>query len=229
MPIESMIFSPISILFFLILLTIFFLVIIFLHIGLITIAFERLGLTEIQAFGFLLISLLGSHINIPIKRIEVPTDETFDEQVRFLGVLYNVPKRISKGYMVVAVNFGGAIVPFLLSCYLMVKNEMFLEPIIGALLVAVLTYFFAKPVPGVGIAMPVFIPPIIAALVTLVLGGEQHAPATAYIAATMGTLLGADIFHLKDLPKIHAPMVSIGGAGTFDGIFLAGIIAVILA
>ena len=224
-----MFFSPFDILFFLLFFFLAFALLVFIHIGLITIAFERIGLTESQTFGFLLLSLLGSSINIPIKKIEVDTPlEPFDHPVRYFGMVYNVPRQI-KGQMIIAVNVGGAIVPFFLSCYLMVKNHIFIEPIAAALLVAFITYFFAKPVPGIGIAMPVFIPPLIAAAVTLILGPSPHAPAIAYIAATMGTLLGADIFHLKDVKKIRAPLVSIGGAGTFDGIFLAGIIAVLLA
>ncbi len=224
-----MFFNPLGILFFVLFFFLALVLVTFIHIGLITIAFERIGLTENQTFGFLLLSLLGSSINIPVKKMEVKRPiEPLDEKVRFFGMVYNVPKKI-RGQIVIAVNLGGAIVPFLLSCYLMAKNGIFLEPIIATLLVAFLTYFFAKPVPGVGIAMPVFIPPLIAAAVSFLLGPSEHAPAVAYIAATMGTLLGADIFHLKDIEKIHAPLVSIGGAGTFDGIFLAGIIAVLLA
>ncbi len=223
-----MLFNPLSLIFFFLFFILFFVVITMIHIGIITIAFERIGLTESQTFGFILLSLLGSSINIPIKRVEVAPFEPPDQKVRFYGMIYNVPRK-PKGHMVVAINLGGAIVPFLLSCYLMVKNGIFFEPIMATLLVASITYFLAKPVPGVGIAMPVFIPPLIAAVVSFLLGSGPHAPAVAYIAATMGTLLGADIFHLKDIEKIEAPLVSIGGAGTFDGIFLAGIIAVILA
>ncbi len=224
-----MFFSPFSILFFFIFLIFFFIVFTFIHIGLITIAFERLGLTEGQTLGILLLSLLGSNINIPIKKIEVPSfDEPLGKRVQFFGMVYNVPQD-QNGQMIIAINLGGAVVPFLLSCYLMVKNGIFFEPILAALLVSAITYFFAKPVPGVGIAIPMIIPPFIAVLVALILGPIHHAPAIAYIAATMGTLLGADIYHLKDIRKIQAPLVSIGGAGTFDGIFLAGIIAVLLA
>jgi uncharacterized membrane protein len=48
----------------------------------------------------------------------------------------------------------------------------------------------------------------------------------------LGTLLGADILHLantRTLNRLRSPMLSIGGAGTFDGIFLTGILAVLLA
>jgi uncharacterized membrane protein len=45
----------------------------------------------------------------------------------------------------------------------------------------------------------------------------------------MGTLLGADILHFGDIQGLGAPVASIGGAGTFDGIFVTGILAVLLA
>ena len=224
-----MFFSPLGILFFIFLVFIAIFLFIFIHIGLITIAFERLGLSEFQAFSFLLISLLGSNINFPIKRIKGPPVSPPQDVVRFFGVPYRIPEPASSGDTIIAINLGGAIVPFILSCYLMAQWKMFFEPLLATLVVAVVTYKFARPVPGIGIAVPVFVPPIIAALIALFSGQSLHAPALAYIAATMGTLLGADIFHLNDIKKIRAPVASIGGAGTFDGIFLAGIIAVILA
>jgi uncharacterized membrane protein len=58
---------------------------------------------------------------------------------------------------------------------------------------------------------------------------NEWAPATAYVAGTLGTLIGADILHLDKLRHLNAPVASIGGAGTFDGIFLTGILAVLLA
>ena len=39
----------------------------------------------------------------------------------------------------------------------------------------------------------------------------------------------ADLLNLKKISKLGAPIASIGGAGTFDGIFLTGIFAVVLA
>ena len=44
----------------------------------------------------------------------------------------------------------------------------------------------------------------------------------------MGALVGADLTNLGGITKLGAPMVSIGGAGTFDGVFLTGVIAVLL-
>jgi uncharacterized membrane protein len=45
----------------------------------------------------------------------------------------------------------------------------------------------------------------------------------------MGILVGADILKLNEIGKLGAPVASIGGAGTFDAIFLSGIIAVLLS
>jgi uncharacterized membrane protein len=102
------------------------------------------------------------------------------------------------------------------------------QALIGVVIVAALSKLLARPVPGLGIAMPAFLPPIIAALVGLMLAPDQ-APMVAYIAGTFGVLIGADLLNLKDLTALRAPVVSIGGAGSFDGIFLTGIIAVLLA
>ena len=51
----------------------------------------------------------------------------------------------------------------------------------------------------------------------------------AYVSGTLGTLIGADLLNLHHIAELGAPMASIGGAGTFDGIFLTGIIAALLA
>ena len=51
----------------------------------------------------------------------------------------------------------------------------------------------------------------------------------AYISGSMGTLIGADLTNLDKVQGLGAPVASIGGAGTFDGIFLTGILAVLLA
>jgi uncharacterized membrane protein len=100
--------------------------------------------------------------------------------------------------------------------------------LIALAVVTYIVYRMARPIPGIGIATPMFIPPIAAALAALLLN-PQGAPATAYVAGTLGTLIGADILHLKELKNLKAPVASIGGAGTFDGIFLTGILAVLLA
>jgi uncharacterized membrane protein len=86
----------------------------------------------------------------------------------------------------------------------------------------------AEIVPGAGIVVPMLVPPLVAAGVALLLA-FRRAPPLAYVAGSMGTLIGADLMNLSEVGRIGASVVSIGGAGTFDGVFLTGIIAGLLA
>jgi uncharacterized membrane protein len=125
------------------------------------------------------------------------------------------------------VNVGGAIVPSLISLYLLFTSGLLIRGALGIAIVTVIVHRLARPIPGVGIAVPLFVPPLIAAAIGLLLAPEQ-APALAYIAGTMGCLIGADLLNLHRLVGLGAPIASIGGAGTFDGIFFTGVIAVLL-
>jgi uncharacterized membrane protein len=57
----------------------------------------------------------------------------------------------------------------------------------------------------------------------------DQAPPVAFVAGVLGPLIGADLLHLRDIEKIATGIASIGGAGTFDGIVLSGIVAAYLA
>jgi len=67
------------------------------------------------------------------------------------------------------------------------------------------------------------------AATTALLLSRKSAPALAYVTGSLGTLIGADLLNLDKIQGLGAPVASIGGAGTFDGIFLTGILAVLLA
>ena len=71
-------------------------------------------------------------------------------------------------------------------------------------------------------------PVVVTAIVAMLLSREDSVP-LAYIAGSLGTLIGADLTNLDKVRGLGAPVASIGGAGTFDGIFLTGILAVLLA
>lgn len=75
--------------------------------------------------------------------------------------------------------------------------------------------------------MPPFVAALSAAASALLLD-RPRAPRTAFVAGTMGTLIGADLLNLDRLNTMGAPVASIGGAGTFDGVFITGITAVLL-
>jgi uncharacterized membrane protein len=142
---------------------------------------------------------------------------------------YRIPVRYQTGKTTVAINVGGAIVPTLISFYVLSHfPESILPALIGAVIVAIIVNRFARPIPGLGIATPMFVPPIIAAICGWFLGGS-HADAVAYVSGVIGTLVGADLMNLRKIGGLGAPVASIGGAGTFDGIFLTGIVAVLLA
>ncbi len=223
-----MIFSPFALLFFVFFLFLVIFLFIFIHVGLITVAASKLGLTGDQIILFLLGSLIGSHINIPIKKIERDEELYPERVVSFFGIRYVVPEVREKRATIIAVNVGGCIIPVFISLYLMLKNGIFLSPFLATAVVSFVCYKLARPIPGIGIGLPMFIPPLVAALVALIIAPDK-APVVAYISGTLGTLIGADLLHLKDIDRLKAPVASIGGAGTFDGIFLTGIIAVLLA
>jgi uncharacterized membrane protein len=98
----------------------------------------------------------------------------------------------------------------------------------GILAISVLSYKFSRLIPGLGVGMPVFLAPLTSALVALALDPE-HAAHLAYISGVFGVLIGADILRLKTIAALGTPVAAIGGAGTFDGIFMTGIIAALLS
>jgi uncharacterized membrane protein len=129
---------------------------------------------------------------------------------------------------VIAVNVGGCIVPSVIALYLLRKAPLAKTAIATALIIG-LAYWLAKPVPGVGIQMPFFVAPIASAVVALILTRGRNAAPVAYISGVFGTLIGADLLHLSALGASGFQVLSIGGAGVFDGIFLTGIIAAFLS
>jgi uncharacterized membrane protein len=213
---------------------VFFLVLAFffilLEIHVISYAFVTLGLSPEMAFTALLVSLVGSYINIPITRVAGGQPHPA-EVVRSFGIRYRVPARYVTDSTIVAVNVGGAIVPVAISVFLLLQMPTILMPaLIGVAIVTAIVHRFAMPVPGMGIATPMLIPPIVAAACGYFLGSSQHhRDAVAFISGVLGTLIGADLLNLRNLRDLGAPVASIGGAGTFDGIFLTGIVAVLLA
>ncbi len=206
-----------------------------LFFGIASTAFARIGFSWTDAFLLLFLSLIGSHVNIPLTTIE--TNNPIDKQkyVKAFGISYRVPfKQSFRTKTTIAANMGGAIIPTMVAFYLLTIFPDALTYCISAtIFVTVVTKLVARPVKGVGIVSPALVPPLSAAIIsTIVIAAANAHPdllfATAYISGTMGTLIGADLLNLRSITKLGAPVVSIGGAGTFDGIFLAGVLAVLL-
>jgi uncharacterized membrane protein len=220
------IYSPLALPFFLFLLVLaVFLFVVELEV--LAYAYRKIGVRPRYVFTLLLLSLLGAHVNVPLY--EVPVQHTLPPHaVSMFGWTYVVPGSVERGVTVVAINVGGAVIPILLSLYLFFRSRMYVRMLLGTAIVAVLMHSWARIEPGLGIAVPIFLPPLIAAGVGLVLA-FRRAPPLAYVAGSMGTLIGADLLNLDNVAQLGSPIVSIGGAGTFDGVFLTGIIAGLLA
>ena len=200
---------------------------------LMAVSLAKLHLEPTTALLLVFAVLLGGFINIPIKRIRHATTVAVDPLALF-GILDSWPEpRRVRTETILALNVGGCIVPAGLAVY-----ELFylaaLDPrLLGVVGVAtviniVVCYVLARPVPRIGIALPFLVPALVAAVAALLLAPEQ-APPIAFIAGVAGPLVGADLLHLKAIDRIPSGVISIGGAGTFDGIVLSGIIAAYLA
>ena len=196
-------------------------------------ALMKLHLDPRAALLVILGILIGSAINIPVRRI-ARTEEVLEEPFTLFGFsgwwprLQRAPQEI-----VIAVNVGGCLIPLGLALYesaflLIESPESLSGLLLSAMVNTAVCYWMAKPIPRIGIAMPGLMPALVAALCAVTLAPEHAAP-VAFIAGVLGPLIGADLLHLRDLEKITTGVASIGGAGTFDGIVLSGIVAAYLA
>jgi len=213
--------------FFAILVILFAALIILIQLRILRYAYMRLGVGPGAALLLLFGSLIGSYFNIPITVLPGHTI-TNGEVVDFYGMRYVVPLVTQWPGTVLAVNIGGAVIPTLMSAYLVIRYQLWVKAAIAVAVIAVVIHAMATPVQGVGIAVPVFAPVVATAILAFILSREYAAP-LAYIGGSMGTLIGADLLNLGRISGLGAPVASIGGAGTFDGIFLTGILAVLLA
>jgi uncharacterized membrane protein len=202
-------------------------VFVLIQIGVISYVFEKVGIAPQYMFLLLLASLLGSYVNIPVKRF-VEEKVVEGGAVDFFGFRYVIPRARYKQESLIAVNVGGAVVPTLISVYLLIARDQIVQMLVATLLVALVVNRLARPIRGLGIAVPVLVAPTLAAIISVILAPTSAAP-VAYVGGTMGTLIGADILNLHKIRGLGAPVASIGGAGTFDGVFLTGIVAVLLA
>ncbi|PSN93906.1 hypothetical protein B9Q09_04760, partial [Candidatus Marsarchaeota G2 archaeon ECH_B_SAG-C16] len=221
-----------GLLFYLLILLLLIILVPLLILG-VTQVFKQLGFTPFAAFAIIVLSLAGSAINIPVFKIANNQPIVRVEYYTLYGVTYPVPSIVTtQQKTVIAVNAGGALIPASISAYLWYREYAHTPQILLCiLLVTLVCYKLAKPVEGVGIVMPAFIPPIVAAVSALVvsLGSSPLLFSLAYISGSLGTLIGADLLNLRRISRLRAQIVSIGGAGTFDGIFISGILAVVIA
>jgi uncharacterized membrane protein len=205
-------------------------------LNLVTTAFTRIGFSWFEAVLLLSISLIGSGINVPLFRVRSEVPVTQMGLVRHGPFVYRVPYRLTQRQeTLVAVNVGGALVPVLVSTYLLLRFDTALPLAFATtLIVAAVVYRLAEPVKDLGVVIRGFWPPLTTALTVTLLAllfspDQETRFVAAYVGGTLGTLIGADLLNLGAISRLGAGIGSIGGAGTFDGVFLAGVVAVLLA
>jgi uncharacterized membrane protein len=227
MPSSQLHYLPLTPAFFSILVGVFVALVVLIQLGILRYAYTRVGVSPGAALLLLFGSLLGSYVNIPIAAL--PEQQIMSgREITYFGMHYVVPVVVDWPGTIVAVNVGGALIPVLVSIYLLIKNRLWGAGLLATACVAAICHFLADPVPGVGIALPLLVPTLATAVAALLLSRQYAAP-LAYISGSLGTLIGADLLNLDKLQGLGAPIASIGGAGTFDGVFLTGILAVLIA
>jgi uncharacterized membrane protein len=180
-------------------------------------AYEKVGIERRCVVAILILSLLGSYVDIPLVQLKPGT----------LPPHGDILLAAASG-TTLAVNVGGAVVPTLVSLYLLVANRLYISAAVSVVIMSVIVHWMATPVHGMGIAVPRLAPPVLAAGFALLLS-RRTAPALAHIAGNVGMLIGADLLNIDHLRTLGVSVASIGGAGTFDGVFLTGVLAVLLA
>jgi len=199
------------------------------QLQLLSIAFQKLGLSPHGALLLMLGALIGSSINIPVARVTTTADFPPDLSIPRRGRIWPTADLSQTGQTIIAVNLGGCLIPVGISLYLVIRQLVNpLDLLLALLVVTTASYVFSRPIPGIGIAMPALLAPLVTVATALMLAPENAAP-LAFSSGVLGVLLGADILHLREIRRMGIRIASIGGAGTFDGVFLTGIIAVLLA
>jgi len=192
------------------------------------------------ALGFLVVLgiLAGSFVNVPLHRIDRKVEQVVLGS-GWRGWFGQVPiVQRTQTQTIIAINVGGCVIPLLLALFELTQIIVVASGVVWALGIAVVVtvvvcFLAARPIRGVGIAMPALLPPAVAVGTTWLLlmhddYSDVRAP-VAFIAGIAGPLVGADLLHLREFSKVSIGVLSIGGAGTFDGIVLSGMMAALLA
>lgn len=205
-------------------------------LGIIGAAFTKLGFSWITAIAVILLMLFGSYVNIPLYRIKRDMVRISPDTTAVFGSGSPWPAD-PVWETLVSINLGGAILPVCISLYLLyqavsITGTSLLVPVgAGILLVALVTFFATRPVPGVGLRVPLLIPALTALLMGMLLFGGAGIPATvmAFVSGTAGVLVGGNIAQLFRIKALEVPSVSIGGAGTFGAVFICCILPALVA
>ncbi len=181
--------------------------------------------------------VLGSAINIPLMELDSDIHVSrADDPSGLTPWTRWFPDIVDRKKTIVAANLGGGIIPAAVSVYFLATMPLVAagSSLIAFIMVAIFTYRTSRLVPGLGISLSPLVPASVSALTSALLlhawgGGFAHLAQVTFVAGVFGVIVGADLFNLPNVSRLGARVVSIGGAGTFDGIFLTGILGVFLS
>jgi len=139
------------------------------------------------------------------------------------------------GDNVIGVNAVGFFIPTTITIKMLVQRRVpWKQFCLLVVIIAAVTYLYTFFHPVLGMVIYLFaIPPILAAAIAFMLrkmkGASEFNPAIlSYAGATIGVLVGADLlnlYRLADHDWGKPILVSVGGGGVLDAIFLAGVVA----
>ena len=130
--------------FLLFLFVLFVVVIVLVQLGILEYAYAKIGIQPRYVFLLLLLSLLGSYVNIPVAQIR-EKQIVSNKVVTDWGVQYVVPEVEEWPQTIIAVNVGGALIPTILSIYLLLKNGLYWQSLVGVAFVAAIVHQLAHP------------------------------------------------------------------------------------
>ena len=151
-----------------------------------------------------------------------------DSQSIWLARFWGLPLEKIRQQTIVALNIGGGLIPVLVALYQLGRSNV-LAIIVCTAIVTIVSYRSAHIVPGIGIQMNALVAPLTAVTSAFLLTKGVQLPPVAFASGVLGTSIGADLLHLAQIEKMSAGVLSIGGAGVFDGIALCGLFALLLS
>ncbi|WP_052307571.1 DUF1614 domain-containing protein [Coleofasciculus chthonoplastes] len=200
----------------------------------------RLGIAPRLGIPLIITVFFGCFINLPLYLVLQCQGRRY---YKFLPVLISLtPGSYIRSY--IGLNVSGGLIPIVLALYQFHRTQP-LAILIVMTIVALISYFFVTVLPGIGIYLTFsgfWIVTLIAVLASMIFiaaftemglvtsGVARLDVPVAFAGGVLGTTIGGDLLHLKDLHVNRvASVLSIGGAGLEDGIAKCGISALIIA
>src|SRR5260370_20840353 len=166
MSVSQVHYLPLAPPFLVILVGLFLLLLVLIQLGVLRYAYMRLGISSGAALLLLFASLIGSYFNIPVAYL--PEHRVLAQQeIDFFGMRYVVPVVAQWPGTVIAVNVGGAVIPTMMSIYLLARHRLWVQAALATVVVAAVCYWLCRPLPVVPIREPCFVPSASTAIIAV--------------------------------------------------------------